>query len=121
MCAKETVARRSPSATGRATQAVQHVIALTPRRVIRPGAPALMWARFMKILVVDSDQPRREDLAEVLRRQWLAATVLGAESGEAALRLFSAEQPDLVLLAAGLSDPTGLDVLREVRQISDVP
>src|SRR3984893_9311507 len=110
MCAKETVARRSPSETGHATQAVQHVIALTPRRVTRPGAPALMWARFMKILVVDSDQPRREDLAEVLRRQWLAATVLGAESGEAALRLFSAEQPNLVLLAAGLSDPTGLDV-----------
>src|SRR6266568_4945634 len=120
MRAKETVARRSPSATGRATQAVQHVIALTPRRVTRPGSPALMWARFMKILVVDSDQHRREDLAEVLRRQWQAATVLGAESGEAAL-LFSDEQPDLVLLAAGLSDPTGLDVLREARQISDVP
>src|ERR1700694_4432916 len=101
MCATETVCRRSPSATARAT--------------------AVMWSQFMKSLVVGPDQPRREDLAEVLRRQWLAATVLGAESGEAALRLFSAEQPNLVLLAAGLSAPTGLGVLREVRQLSDVP
>jgi two-component system KDP operon response regulator KdpE len=75
----------------------------------------------MKILVVDSDPRLQEDLGVDLRRQWTAATVLDADSGEAALRLFSAEQPDLVLLAAGPSDPTGLDILREIRQISNVP
>src|SRR5438876_2692429 len=73
----------------------------------------------MKILVVDSDQPRREQMSADLRRQWTVATVLGVGTGEAAVRLLSAQRFDLVLLTACPSDTTEFDILREIRRLSD--
>ena len=75
----------------------------------------------MKILVVHSDTHMRGHLGRELREQWAQATVLDAGSGEAALRLISAQRPDVVLLAAHLPDRTEFDALREIRELSDVP
>jgi two-component system, OmpR family, KDP operon response regulator KdpE len=75
----------------------------------------------MRILVVD-DEP---DLVESIRLgfdlQWREVEVLGAHDGDTALDLVERESPDIVLLDIGLPGRDGFDVLRELREFSDVP
>ena len=75
----------------------------------------------MRILVVD-DEP---DLVESVRLgfdlQWREVEVLGAHDAETALDLVERETPDIVLLDIGLPGRDGFDVLRELRDFSDVP
>jgi two-component system KDP operon response regulator KdpE len=73
------------------------------------------------ILVVDDDQQVRDVLSVALPFQWEAATVVTAADGDDVLRLFSDENPDIVLLDVSLPGRSGFEVLREIRQISDVP
>ncbi len=75
----------------------------------------------MKILIVD-DNP---DLAEALRLgfklQWQECQTLVALEGETALRLFEDESPDIVVLDIAMPGISGFEVLRRIRQVSDVP
>ena len=75
----------------------------------------------MKILVVD-DEP---DLVESVRLgfmlQWREVDVLSAADGEAAVDAIESAKPDIVLLDVGLPGRDGFEVLREIRQFSDVP
>ena len=73
------------------------------------------------ILVVDDDQQVRDVLSVALPFQWEAATVVTAADGDEVLRLFSDENPDIVLLDVSLPGRSGFEVLREIRQVSDVP
>jgi two-component system KDP operon response regulator KdpE len=75
----------------------------------------------VKILVVDDDPAMREALAVGFELQWQDATVLAAEDGEAALKLFYDESPDVVVLDVVMPGRSGLEVLREIRRVSDVP
>ena len=67
-----------------------------------------------KILVVDDEQMIRWTLTEALRG-WGYAPV-EAETVEASLKAFEAEQPAAVLLDINLPDGSGLDVLREIKR-----
>jgi DNA-binding response OmpR family regulator len=72
-----------------------------------------------QILVVD-DEP---EIARIVR-DYLAAAGFGvtvAADGESALAAARAGRPDLVILDLGLPRRDGLDVLRELRRIGDVP
>jgi two-component system, OmpR family, KDP operon response regulator KdpE len=75
----------------------------------------------MRILVVD-DEP---DLVESIRLgfdlQWREVEVLGAHDADAALDLVERESPDIVLLDIGLPGRDGFEVLRDLREFSDVP
>jgi DNA-binding response OmpR family regulator len=73
------------------------------------------------ILVVDDDQQIRDAPSVALPFQWEAATVVTAADGDEVLRLFSDEDPDIVLLDVSLPGRSGFEVLREIRQVSDVP
>jgi CheY-like chemotaxis protein len=64
------------------------------------------------LLVEDSDAIR--DAFTILLED-AGYTVLGAGTGEDALRLAAEHLPDLVLLDMGLPDMTGLDVVRQVK------
>jgi DNA-binding response OmpR family regulator len=75
----------------------------------------------VKILVVDDDPAMREALAVGFELQWQDATVLAAADGEAGLKLFYDENPDVVVLDVVMPGRSGLDVLREIRRVSDVP
>ena len=75
----------------------------------------------MKILVVDADTKVSEGVATALQLQWHDATILSATDGEAGLRVFFDHDPDVVLLEVDLPDMSGIDVLRQIRRISDVP
>jgi DNA-binding response OmpR family regulator len=80
-----------------------------------------MAIALMKVLVVDDDQRIREALEIGLQLQWQDATVLTAADGEIGLRIFYDEEPDIVLLDVMMPRKNGFEVLRAIRQVSDVP
>jgi two-component system KDP operon response regulator KdpE len=75
----------------------------------------------MNILIVEDDPSLLEALSISFSLQWEDARVLTALDGEAGLRLFYDEIPDVVLLDVGLPGKSGFDLLREIRRVSDVP
>ena len=75
----------------------------------------------MKILVVDDDQPILDALTVGFQLQWQDATVLVARDGEAGLRTFYEQSPDVVVLDVALPGQSGFEVLQEIRRTSDVP
>jgi DNA-binding response OmpR family regulator len=72
-----------------------------------------------RVLVVDDDDDIRAVLAEVLRRAGL--DVLLAASGREALRRAFESRPDAVILDLGLPDLDGMEVLRRLRDMTDLP
>jgi two-component system KDP operon response regulator KdpE len=75
----------------------------------------------MKVLVVDDDQRIRDALEIGVELQWQDAKVLTAADGEAGLDIFFNEEPDIVLLDVTMPRMNGFEVLKAIRQVSDVP
>lgn len=75
----------------------------------------------MKVLVIDDAPEIVEVVSLSFGQRWPATTILSAAKGGEGLRLIEVESPDLVLLGLGLADMDGFDVLRQIRQISNVP
>lgn len=72
-----------------------------------------------RLLLVDHDPSARETISRVLEAD--GADVAGAGSGEAALDLLGRSEFDLVILDARLPGVSGFEVLRRIREHSDVP
>jgi DNA-binding response OmpR family regulator len=75
----------------------------------------------MKILLVDDAPEVVEAVRLGMLLQWREVDVLDAGTGRGALDLVERETPDLVLLDIGLPGMDGYEVLREIREFSDVP
>jgi two-component system, OmpR family, KDP operon response regulator KdpE len=75
----------------------------------------------MKVLVIDDDERVRDALEIGIQLQWQDAKVLTATDGEAGLDLFFDEEPDIVLLDVTMPRKNGFEVLKAIRQVSDVP
>jgi len=75
----------------------------------------------MKVLVIDDDARLRDALEIGIQLQWEDAHVLTAADGEVGLDLFFNEEPDIVLLDVNLPLKNGFEVLKAIRQVSDVP
>lgn len=75
----------------------------------------------MKLLVVDDDPELLDALTVGFQLHWRDSRVIGAGDGEVGLRAFDAEDPDLVVLDVMLPRRNGFEVLRAIRQVSDVP
>jgi len=73
------------------------------------------------ILVVDDDLLIRDMLSTAWPRLWPDVTVLTTADGDEALQVLLAQPPDLVVLDIELPGRSSFAVLREIRQISDVP
>jgi DNA-binding response OmpR family regulator len=73
----------------------------------------------IKILVVEDDADLRDLTAYALRREHFV--VIEAQDGADALRRWSSERPDLVLLDLGLPGIDGFDVLRQIRAQDRTP
>jgi DNA-binding response OmpR family regulator len=73
----------------------------------------------MKILVADDDGDLLELVAFTLGQSGFLT--LKAADGEAALRIFTAESPDLVLLDINMPGLSGFQVCEEIRRRSRVP
>ncbi|MDR6937575.1 MULTISPECIES: response regulator [unclassified Luteibacter] len=72
-----------------------------------------------RVLVIDDEAQIRRFLDIGLRAE--GYHVFLAETGEQGLGLAATQSPDVVILDIGLPDREGHDVLREIRQWSDVP
>jgi two-component system KDP operon response regulator KdpE len=75
----------------------------------------------MKVLVIDDDERVRDALEIGIQLQWQDAQVLTAADGETGLNLFFDEEPDIVLLDVTMPRKNGFEVLKAIRQVSDVP
>jgi DNA-binding response OmpR family regulator len=73
----------------------------------------------MKILVADDDQDLLELVAFSLAQSGFLP--LKAQDGKAALRIFAAESPDLLILDINMPGLSGFQVCEEVRRTSRVP
>lgn len=72
-----------------------------------------------KILVVEDEQSLREPLVYVLEKE--GYEVVDAADGDQAIKVFNAEQPDLILLDLMLPKKSGNEVCQIIRQSSNVP
>jgi DNA-binding response OmpR family regulator len=73
----------------------------------------------MKVLVVDDDRVLADLVAFTLRREGFQ--VIQAHDGEAALRRWSEEEPDLLVLDVNLPRVDGFTVCRRIRAASETP
>ena len=71
------------------------------------------------VLVVDDDADIRGLVRELLERS--GYDVLEAPDGNEGLRVFYAEQPDLVILDVSMPGLDGWGVLERIRELSDLP
>ncbi len=75
----------------------------------------------MKILVADDDPQILDSLMVGFQLQWQEATVIPASDGDAALEAFFEQEPDVVVLDVSMPGKSGFELLKEIRQLSDVP
>jgi DNA-binding response OmpR family regulator len=68
-----------------------------------------------KVLIVDPDPATRRDVRQACELD--GYEVVEAESGDAALTVFPAARPSVVLLEMALPDQAGVDVCRELRKL----
>ena len=75
----------------------------------------------MRVLLADDESDLLEVTATIFRLHWAQCDVLCASDGEEALQRFFDEQPDFMILDVAMPGLNGLDVLRRVRQVSNIP
>ena len=78
-----------------------------------------MTQRVEKILVVEDDEQIRGFICYALSTEQL--TYLTAETGPQALEKQRTESPDIMILDLGLPDLDGMEVIRQVRERSQLP
>jgi DNA-binding response OmpR family regulator len=72
-----------------------------------------------KALMIGEDAEKRTSLGQELNKAGIA--LVRAANGSAGLKAFYSERPDVVVLDMELPDADGFEVLRTVRELSDVP
>jgi two-component system KDP operon response regulator KdpE len=74
----------------------------------------------MKIFIVDDDPDLIEAITLSLSLQWQEAEIV-ANDGRNTIATFNQVNPDVVLLDIALPDADGFEVLRKIKERSDVP
>jgi len=72
-------------------------------------------------VLIDDEQRLLDALETAFRFRWPEADVLTARNAGSGLALIVEQRPDAVVLDVGLPDRSGLDLLTDLRRISDVP
>ncbi|MBI2855769.1 MAG: response regulator transcription factor [Chloroflexi bacterium] len=75
----------------------------------------------MKVLLIDDDPDIAETVGLAFELRWPNARVAVAQNGNAGLDMLESEDPQIVLLDVGLPDINGLQVLKHIRSVSNVP
>ena len=78
-----------------------------------------MWRLSLKILVVEDEKELNQMIQDYL--DTLGWETVGAYSGTQALELFRNEAPDFLLLDLMIPGLDGMDVMRRIREVSQLP
>ncbi len=75
----------------------------------------------MKTLIIDDDPDILEAVSLCFEIRWPDTTVITASDGGGGLKQFRDQGADIVILDLGLPDIDGLEVCRQIREMSEVP
>jgi len=75
----------------------------------------------MKVLLIEDNSEIVEIVTITLQLRWAEVTLISTFLGNEGVELAKTEQPDLIMLDLGLPDIDGFQVLRQIRDFSDVP
>lgn len=75
----------------------------------------------MRILLVDDEPDLLEVTSTIFTLHWGQCEIFCASDGEEGLKRFFDDEPDLMILDVSMPRLNGLDVLRRVRQVSNIP
>ncbi|MFC2004010.1 response regulator transcription factor [Chloroflexota bacterium] len=73
------------------------------------------------MLIIEDDEEIVEAISLAFQIRWPEAEVQSTRLGKKGIELVDDETPDIVILDLGLPDINGFDVLRKIRQFSQVP
>lgn len=75
----------------------------------------------MKVVLVEDNQEIIEAVVAVFQLRWPEVNMITTMYGEKGIELTKQESPDLIILDLGLPDIDGFQVLRRLRQFTNVP
>lgn len=75
----------------------------------------------MKILIIEDDNTIVQMVARTLEARWPEAKLISTFQGEEGVELTKKEFPDIIILDLWLPDIDGLQVVRKIRDFTDVP
>ena len=75
----------------------------------------------MKVLIIEDDAATVEMISLAFEFRWPESILLSTDKGIKGAELVEKESPNVVILDLGLPDIDGIEVLREIRQFSNVP
>lgn len=75
----------------------------------------------MKVLLIEDNSETVDIVTITLQLRWAEVTLISTFLGNEGVALAKTEQPDLIMLDLGLPDIDGFQVLRQIRDFSDVP
>ncbi len=75
----------------------------------------------MKVLLIEDNSEIVDIVTITLQLRWAEVTLISTFLGKEGVELARTEQPDLIMLDLGLPDIDGFQVLRQIRDFSDVP
>ena len=75
----------------------------------------------MKVLLIEDNSEIVDIVTITLQLRWAEVTLISTFLGNEGVALARTEQPDLIMLDLGLPDIDGFQVLRQIRDFSDVP
>lgn len=75
----------------------------------------------MKILIIEDDFQIIEAIKLAFKLRWADAEVISATQGENGIKTTKTDKPDIIILDLGLPDISGFEVLKRIRQFSNIP
>ena len=75
----------------------------------------------MKLLLIEDDPGIQEAVTLSFELHWPSAEVMTADHGSQGVILTETDTPDIIILDLGLPDKDGFEVLKEIRDFSDIP
>lgn len=75
----------------------------------------------MKILIIEDNTEIIDIVAVTLQLRWPEIELISCSLGKRGVELVEKEKPDVVLLDLGLPDIDGFQVLRSIREFSNIP